>query len=167
LTADAEKARAEIAEANARAAEAQLALEQFKAPRQITDAQKDLIVEHLKPFHDVSVGVFLIHAPSVDTPPLAERLLSVLEAAQWKATGVFNLMGGPIGNGIAIVTRENPAPSDTAAATALVGELNSIGILAVSEKGVTDSPVSVLGAFVGPDAPQTPANIWVVVGSKP
>jgi hypothetical protein len=50
LSADAEASRAAIADANARAFEAKLALEQFKADRSLTEEQRARIVEKLKQF---------------------------------------------------------------------------------------------------------------------
>jgi hypothetical protein len=174
LTKEGEQARAAIADSNARAAEAsqkaaeaQLALEQYKAPRWIADARAEALAGRLRQFHDISVDVWLTHATSADAAPLATRLLGILRTAQWNANGVFNLMGGPSGTGILIATRDNPSPNDQAAAAALLNELNSAGITATAGKGVTDSPVSALGAFVGPNASNPPSNLWVLVGSKP
>jgi len=174
LEKDAATARVLIADANVRAAEAtqkaaeaQLALEQFKAPRWISDAHRDVLVQLLKKIKDVSVDVFLIHAPTSDAAPLAGRLLSILQAAEWRANGVFNLMGGPMGAGIMIATRQNPSHDDQMAATALLSELNAMGLSAAPDNIVTDSAVAVLGAFAGPNVFNPPANLWIIIGSKP
>lgn len=156
-----------LADANARALEAQLALEKFKAPRWINDEQQKLLVSRLSRFQGVLVDVWLLHAPSQDAAPFAQRILSVLMAAQWKANGVFNLMGGATATGVIIVMRENPSANDRAAAAALLTELNSAGIEANLQTGVTDKPVEVLGAFAGPNASNPPSNLWVAIGSKP
>jgi hypothetical protein len=163
------KANENAAKANERAAEAQLALEKFKAPRWITDDQQAKFVARLEQFQNVSVDVWLLHAPSQDAAPFAARLVSVLTAAQWNARGVFNLMGGPTAAGVFILTRANPSLNDQAAAMALLNELHSAEIAAVIETGVTvtDNPVAVLGAFVGPDRSSPPSDLWLVVGSKP
>lgn len=66
--ADAESARAEIAEANARALEAKVALEKFKAPRLLTIEQGTRIADKLKAFagtrYDAGLG------PKGDPEPL-------------------------------------------------------------------------------------------------
>lgn len=173
LEKEAADARSQIAEANSRAAEAtkeaseaQLALQQFKAPRWITDTQQEAFIGHLTQFHGVSVAVWLTHATSPDAPAFAAKLLSVLAAAQWNTHGVLTLLAGVSGAGILVATRASPVSNDQAAAEALVSELNSAGLSAHLAKGVTDTPVNVLGAFIG-DAPQPPADLWVIVGSKP
>jgi vacuolar-type H+-ATPase subunit H len=165
--ADSKKSLADAASANARALEAQLALEKFKAPRWISDEQQKLLVSRLSRFQGVLVDVWLLHAPSQDAAPFAQRLLSVLATSQWKANGVFNLMGGATATGVIIVMRENPSPNDKDAAVTLLNELKSAGIAADLQKGVTDSPVETLGAFVGPNASNPPSNLWVAIGSKP
>ncbi len=174
LTTEADIARAAIAQSNAKAAEAsrkaaeaQLALEQYKTPRWISDAQREAFIAHLTQFHGVSADVWLIHAPTADAAPFASRLGGVLRDAGWNVTGVFNLMGGISLNGVMVATRNDPSAADEEAAKALVNELHSIGIGAGLAKGVTDDLVSVLGAFTGPAPPKTPSNLWVVVGSKP
>jgi hypothetical protein len=165
--ADIANADARAAEANQKAAEAQLALERFKAPRWITDVQLGVLVPLLKHFQGISADIWLIHAPSSDAAPLAARLLSVLKSAEWNANGVFNLMGGMSGTGILIATRDNPDPNDLQAATALLSELNTLGLAANLGKGVTDNPVNTLGAHTGPSPSKPPANLWIIVGSKP
>ena len=155
-----------IAQANARAAEAQLELERFKAPRSIGVETERAIVAHLHQFASTSVTVWLWRGSSTEAGLLAARLRSVLLASQWSVTGPNSLLGGQSGAGVLIAIREKPTNSDERAAQALLQELQAANIDAQIQGGVTDDPVSVLGAFVGETA-SPPANIWIIVGSKP
>lgn len=144
-----------------------IALEARLAPRWITDEQKDKIVSNLKQFKDVSIDIWLLHAPSQDAAPLADRLLAVLNDAKWSATGVFDLTGGRSPIGVFILTRSNPTPNDKAAAEALLEELKAADISTQIRPGVGDDPLEYFGKFNGPALPNPPANLWLVVGSKP
>jgi hypothetical protein len=74
---------AEAASANARALEAQLALEQFKAPRSLTDEQAATVAEKLKPFAGQEWGATMYWElkESVD---IATRIYDALTLAGWK-----------------------------------------------------------------------------------
>lgn len=173
LERDAEQARERsaqlekgVAEANARAAEAQRDLERFKAPRWINDAQLAALVARLNQFQGVAADVWLLHGSSADAAPLAARLSSALSASGWRV-GMSNLMGGPSATGIVVAIRRTPSAADQAAAVALVDELNSIGLTTSLQTGVTNDPVTTLGAFVGSSHSGSPSDLWVLVGSKP
>lgn len=175
LTADAEKSRAAIAEATARAAEAnkiaeeerlaRVKLEASIAPRALTQPQRAAAVARLQHFPGIVADIWLCNSPSSDAPRLADALLQMLLAAKWDARGVSRLLGLSQA-GVVVAIRTDAAARDNDAATALVAELNSDGIDAALTTGVTNSPVEVLGAFVGNVENSPPANVWVIVGSK-
>lgn len=85
LSAEAESARADIAAANARALEAQLALEKFRAPRELNQEQIDRVANKARQFQDVQ---FDLSTNSTDPELLA--LMEAIERAVKKAgwTGV-------------------------------------------------------------------------------
>jgi hypothetical protein len=167
------QAKIDIAAANTtaetakkQAADAQLALETYKAPRWITDSQRDRFVAQLGRFQNITVDVWLLHAPSADAAPFAERLLEVLSSpVGWSAKGVFSSLGGRTGFGVRILIPVTPTADELAAARVLMYELFDIGLTGQMETRQSDDPRNVFGAFTGPGFPNS--RLWVVVGSKP
>jgi hypothetical protein len=136
--------RKEISEANARAAEARLALEKFKAPRILMAPQADKIVEAVKQFADIRFDVALVPGDPEATS-LAGQLAPTLERATWvwvefnHPSGPFMTvsqfpgkpnMGQTVRNGISIEVHPDHFVKFSAAASALADVLNSEGVVA-------------------------------------
>ena len=154
------------AEANARALEAQVALEKFKAPRQFSAAQQAQFTHQLTKFAHVKADVFLTHGTTPDAAPLSISIRGLLRAAGLDAK-VSNLMGGPNITGIVVAVRQGANANTVGAATAIVQELRAAGIdSALDPNSFNKNPVEVLGAYTGEEGAGH-GDIWVVVGSKP
>jgi hypothetical protein len=161
------KARDETQAAEKKAEAVVAAAAAANAPREIVDLDKvKKFVGHLSQFSGVKADIFLIHAPSPDAAPFAQSLLVLLSQAHWKVRGVVDLMGGPAGSGVLVITRSSPSPTDKEAAAALIAELRANDIPAAPSSGVSDEPWKNFGAFVGPDLHGYASDIWVLVGSK-
>jgi hypothetical protein len=86
LVTQGDKLRKDTAEANARAADAQLALERYKAPRELTDAQQANIVNALRKFAGQEYGITTFW--DLKEPlAFAEILNRLLQMAGWKFVG--------------------------------------------------------------------------------
>lgn len=87
--------RFETAEANARAAEANLALERLKTPRTLTSEQRERITNAMRAY---SGQVFAIYAsPDPEAAELAKVLKAALIDAQWSAGNPASVQTGGIG----------------------------------------------------------------------
>lgn len=134
-------------EAKARAKEAELALEKFKAPRTLTPVQRDKIIESLKPFGKVQFDMAVDGAEAIDFAILvAER---VLAKANWQwvpwtlGGGITNLPGRVQ---VGIVTHFGVAiqvynPGLEAAAQSLAKGMTDAGI----ERVRVETPNAILG----------------------
>jgi hypothetical protein len=149
LTADAEKSRADIAEANVRAAqaeqraaEANLELARMKAPRTLSAEQQDRIVSKLRSFAGIKFDVGLVQG-DVEAAELLVTIEAVLQKAGWNEIdwdgGDIVLKRGARPTA-GIVTAANvaiaadPEKRDAVlgkAAEALAAALNADGILSV------------------------------------
>lgn len=78
------------ADANARALEARLALEEFKAPRELSDEQQERITAHMSGFDGLRVVIGAV-PPTVRNTTLAAQILNALTAAHVDA--FINLTG--------------------------------------------------------------------------
>ena len=156
-----------VADANKKAAEAQLALERFKAPRSIDGESERRLIASLQKFPNTFATLWLWNGAGTEGSSLAGRLRSILSTSNWKVSGPNALMGSHSEPGIIIAIRRSPDPGDAAAAKALHDELQEVGIASQLQHGVTDDPVSVLGAYTGPGSDYPTSNVWVVIGSKP
>jgi len=158
LEKQAEQLRKDTAEANARAVEAQLALERFKAPRTLSTEQQSAIAEKLKPWANmpVSFGV----SDGAETVSLLAQIRKVVVDAGWSPTasqlGDIEINGAGLGYGIAVETQvalEAASGSIAAgAAKALSEALNAHGI---QTKAVINRLL------------KNPAAVNVFVGTKP
>jgi hypothetical protein len=130
LTADADSSKADIAEANARAAEAQLALEKYKAPRTLTTEQQRAIEEALKPFAGQQYALSV--APGNEPAAFLCVLDGILTRAGWKQSAVIGsvTVGTDCGTaalnsltGIDARRSPNASPAAIAAINALIEAL--------------------------------------------
>jgi hypothetical protein len=169
LTAQSDQLRKDTAEANARAAEAQLALEQFKAPRRLLSELQKRLTEEVVPLIPKD------RLPSVGALPATVYNLQL-------ATQIASALGiGSLNQGAA-ETNVGPARGVVAAyvtlnergkafAEALAKVLNEGGITAAAVPGLMERlfhPVPGNDGFKPMD-PTEPGQSWVVivVGDKP
>jgi hypothetical protein len=96
LAADGDASRQKIAEANARALEAQLALEKFKAPRDLNPAQQAQITYAVLPFKGTRFDMAVIPSDP-EAIVLVGKIAGPLRAAGWEWIE-FNHPGGPFMN---------------------------------------------------------------------
>lgn len=149
-----------IAEANARAAEANLELERLKAPRVLDESQRKSLIEAAKPFTNQEYCALLPPA-GLDTESFWAILNKTLSDAGWKRVDPPGLVVGEPPAGVAINAPPGiflgvaPSPKDKigAAAVALAKALNEAGI--VAEAGLDN------------EAEKRPEVIRIIVGLKP
>jgi hypothetical protein len=144
LSKEAETARSGIADANARALEARLELERFKAPRTISDDQKKALVANLKALAGTEFDA-ATNMNDKEQSQLLRQLMGILIEAGWKQVGWKYVTGGPMykfgtfensSPDIGMVTvydveiqvREEAFARLQPAAEALMAGLNDIGI---------------------------------------
>jgi hypothetical protein len=131
LATEAETARAAIAEANARALEAKVELEKYRAPRSLTDEQVARIREKVRPFSGQVFGAITYWGES-EPVALTKRIGDLaLIPAGWifsKAERFEALVG--IVSGIAVLVSAESDPKSVAAAKVLVEALNNEGLAA-------------------------------------
>lgn len=147
------EANKSISEANARATEAQLALERYKAPREISDSDLGRLVAKLREFkgREYQITTFWdLKEPLA----LAGKLHQVLTLSEWDfikpESGSF-LLGGM--SGIQVWSHPTASQKTKDAADALVAALNQIGLDGVRKFQAPNNP---------PDE-----KIVINVGTKP
>jgi hypothetical protein len=143
--ADSDIAKQGAAEANARAVEAQLALEKFKAPRKLSSEQQAAIVGKIRKFSGQKFDMAL-NAADPEAAALQQTIESMLTLAGWQQVDwrggdlVFTRAPRPV---IGIITlvgvfaqmERDKAPAFEAAAVMLMGSLNLEGIESKAEAG--------------------------------
>jgi hypothetical protein len=169
LSAEAEAARAAIADANARAAEAtqkaaeaQLALERFRAPRQLTPQQQAELRDKMAPFAGTVVRIWTLPA-GADISPFSEAIAHVLSDAKRVVGGATSLSGRSFPGVIAAFrTGSNAGPQ----ARILVEYLDSIGISAAMAQPFDneDGLMPASNMYTPPGAGDP--NVVIVIGSK-
>jgi hypothetical protein len=168
LSADAESSRAAIADANARAAEAQLALEQFKADRTLSPEQQARVVEKLKQFSGQTYVLSVL--PDQEAIRFAKIVDGIVRAAGWSklaSKGAITIPDDatPTSSFAAINVAAEPgvriqiAP-DRAIDVAFVARAKAIAEAFVTE-GIAAEPRLVR------DMADTPDAIQIRIGSKP
>jgi hypothetical protein len=139
-------AQAESAKATERAAQANLELAKFKAPRSLTAEQQGRITEKLKGFAGKQFDVALLAEP--EPQDLLVRIEDAITAAGWSQTNwkgeggniVFMRKNRPDAglvsvSGVIIQMHEKRAGESIVAARALAAALKAEGILAEAEPG--------------------------------
>ena len=162
--ADAETAKEGAAQANARALEAQVALEQFRAPRAISQAQQVALVGLAARHKNTALDIFMA-GDSADIAPLADKFAEFLKQGgnwpvhAWTWTGV-----GPI-HGIAVAIK----PGASAASVTIANEL----VAAIDGKTGNKPQVwpgqweTFGGMLNGPPFDAKRTEIRLIIGSKP
>src|ERR1700730_3960101 len=126
LSSEAEASRAAIADANARALEAQAQLAQFKAPRTMTEAQARHFIEEASKYSGTQVDIWIIG----DTPEstgIGQIILKLLETSGWE-TASWRWAGGGAVTGIAVTVKDASGADIDHAANFLVDSFNAVGI---------------------------------------
>jgi hypothetical protein len=129
--AESDSAKTGAAEANARALEAQLALEKFKAPRALTDEQVQHIADELKLFAGQEFQI-VTYWEMKEPLAFANRIYTPLDLAGWKyikpERATF-MLGGT--EGVQVWRHPNADEGVQKAADALVAALTDADVAAV------------------------------------
>jgi hypothetical protein len=148
LSKEAETARASIAVANERAAEAQLALEKLKTPRSLSRFQTIVLADKLRPFAKTRFDLSVIIGDP-EAIGFLGFIADVLEAAGWEWVeynhpsgpfmNVYNIPGKPnVGQqgwqGVSIQVFDDGPAELSSAVDALLAALKSEGIAASNDK---------------------------------
>ena len=168
---DRRKSNEKIADANARALEAQAQLEKFKAPRKLRGERHDRLVEKLKPFAGTRVDIIANLTASTDADLFGNQLFITFRNAGWNAkslnsVGTVSIPGVAV-SGIAWQGKGKPW-LDTQ--EKLVEILNSEDIAARGGMPFTgkETDALLLGSFVrGSWDWNDVAPIRIIVGPKP
>jgi hypothetical protein len=162
LGTQAELARAAIAVANARAAEAQLALERFRAPRFLTPQQEVELSSKLVSFSRMPARVWTLTGGN-DISAFAEQLARILVGAKWLVSTATSLSGRTL-PGVVVVARIGS--NGDRAATVIVEYLKSVGISAMLGQPSDDDGGLMPAANMGTPVGFTEPSVIVAVGSK-
>jgi hypothetical protein len=161
LSKEADTARASIAAANARAAEAQLALEKLKTPRSLTPDQQSRIVSKIRKFAPQEYALAV--GPGSEPSAFLAALDKVLSNANWVKVPPFGM--------ITVQTAVGPAASNSLSGV-------RIQVASSKEPELREAVVALLAALasenIEADAAQSPTEmtsrptaIQIVVGIKP
>ena len=153
-----------ISNANARAAEAQLALEQFKAPRSIADSAKADLIAALVKFSGTEAAVYVL-GEGPEPFNLGREISNVLTLAHW-SPNVWTWSGVSSGPGLDVFFKPGADPSVIAACEALAMALISAHVETSCAPWPTPDWDQFGGLLNGPDNP-TKAPVRIVVGTKP
>jgi hypothetical protein len=155
LDSEAEAARGAIAEANARAAEAnekaeqeqlaRLTLEQSLAPRSITVTQGEALVAELKDF-DGQVCEFVTYGDDKEAVALAGQINAVLRAAGWKVEPSKGWLAFMLEFGLSAMVDPAAGEQTRKAAGAFAQAFNKQGLLSTdtTAAGSTGKPDTIL-----------------------
>jgi hypothetical protein len=139
--AESDTAKKGAAEANARALEAQLALEKFKAPRVLTDEQVQQVADKLKQFGGQEFQI-VTYWEMKEPLAFANRIYTPLDLAGWKyikpESATF-MLGGT--EGVQIWRHPNADDRVQKAADALVAALNDADVATVLKLQNVENPI--------------------------
>jgi hypothetical protein len=153
----------DTAQANARAAEAQLALEQLRAPRALSPLQQAAIAAVAARHKNLTLHIFMA-GDSADISPLAAKFSEMLRAGgnwtveAWTWTGV-----GPV-HGVAVMVKPDAKPENVAIARELLAAIN--GNTAGSPEVWPGKWDSFGGMLNGPPFGADKTEIRLLIGSK-
>jgi hypothetical protein len=176
LSSEAEASRAAIADANARALEAQLALEKFKAPRTITPFDIEKSIAELTNLTGNSADIFIL-AEGPEPTALGISILNILLASKWEASS-WTWSAGGAATGVLISLKpesnwkrdriEKKIHSDIAKASdALINTLNRANVS--SGKFIWPGNWDHFAGMLNgpPFSAETSAPIRIIIGTKP
>jgi len=164
LELEAQLMRSAVANATARARDAELSLEKIKAPRLIAEEQRQRIIDQLKPFSRMRFD-FAVH-PDPESQAFTEQIAATLQAAGWIRQAKSNA-------GSLVITIPGKPPA--AIATGFIGLGAEIDNSRVSEwSRALDALVGAFSAEgfamrsnAATDGTAPPDAIHIFVGTKP
>jgi len=165
LVTQGDQLRKDTAEANARAVEAQLALEKLKTPRSIPPKEIARLVALLSAFAGTNAAIYILgEAPEPNG--LAGVIAGILKAAKWDAL-TWHWSGVGAATGIVVLFKEGTEAQVGAACDALISAFVSVHLDAGKQQWPGDWG-QFGGMLNGPNQPApTAAPIRIVIGNKP
>ena len=131
----------DIANANARAAEANLELEQYKAPRTLSQEEQDLIVIQLSKFKGQEFTI-ITYRGSEETLNFSNQVLSTLSKSGWKFIKDNNgfPFPGVVGIQIYIHPKSNQSTKNAASSLAIIMKECSVNTTPLNQD--EDAPIT-------------------------
>ena len=160
---DTAEANARAAEATKQAAEAQLALERFKAPRSFSAFDRPAAIEALSKFAGTKVAIYVV-GEGPEPHDLAESIRDVLTQSGWDALS-WNWIGIGAATGVVIMFKPGSGPEIQTPCETLVAALRAAHI----DSGIMEWKGDwehFGGMLNGPENPVA-APIRIVIGTKP
>jgi hypothetical protein len=155
----------DIAEANARALEARLALEKLKAPRSIPSSEIPRLIKLLSGFAGTNAAIYIL-GEGPEPNAISGVIADLLKKAKWDALS-WNWSGVGAATGIVVLFKEGTEGQIGAACDALVAAFISVNLDAVKQQWPGDWD-HFGGMLNGPNPPApTAAPIRIVIGTKP
>jgi len=162
-----------IADANARAAEAKLALEKFKEPRTLDPSSNTPLVAGLKKYEGTRVDI-IIQLSGPDSYGFGNNLATAFGFAKWKIK-VWNSIPQFNLDGVTVSGKQAGDFSGTDIAKDVIEILEKSGIAAgpgmpfTGDPRITKEEMTLLGRFIDGTSwdPNDVAPVRVVVGPKP
>jgi hypothetical protein len=154
-----------ISDANARAAEAQLALEKFKTPRSIPQADIPRLIRLLLGHAGMEAAIYIL-GEGPEPNGLGGSITNLLNQSNWKALS-WVWSGAGSATGVLVLSKPGSGADIEAACEAVIAALNSVQILTGKQAWPGDWD-KFGGMLNGPNPPApTAAPIRIVIGTKP
>jgi hypothetical protein len=151
------------------AAQAQLALERFKAPREMTQQHFENFKSRLARFRGTGIDI-IVFGESTEVMAATSIIFKGLAMAKWNVPPIRNAIGGGMWAaipGVRVMTLQDSTPEAKAAAHELVAELNDAGIPATAEGTIPPGAAIPAAAFTGEALSADNANpIRMYIGPK-
>jgi hypothetical protein len=175
LSAEGDKARAEIANANQKAEEARqkaneadvarLKLELRLEPRQIPADKQQAFIDAIKPYAGTSISLWNFPSGTSDTPTLVATIARLLTEAGWIVTHSNSLSGQAVA-GVVVGAKANSGSEE--AAKTLADTIAILGQFPVSLSMPPYTEEPDYGASTGGGAPGAPPPTVIIrIGTKP
>jgi hypothetical protein len=126
LQKQAEGLKIDVANAEKSATDAKIALEKYKAPRNLTQEQADTLRDTLRAFGGSAVDIFQF-GETVESLNLSNQLATAFHDAYWVARSWTVSNAGAV-QGILIMTNDGPSAHVDHIATALLAALHAAGL---------------------------------------
>jgi hypothetical protein len=151
-------------DAEARAAEANLELARFKAPRTLSLAQQTAIAARLHSFGSQRIDVIII-GDSPEITEITNEIGFAMQRSGWIPNFVGKAISGPNVSGVLVGTHNGVDSNVVAASEALIAALNSAGIQTAHAVQQYDDNLPM--ALVGKWDRANVAPIRMIVSAKP
>jgi hypothetical protein len=161
---DIAKANESARQAEARAAEANLELARFKAPRTLSPSQQGMIAARLKPFGNVRVDVIII-GDGQEIIDVGNLIIAAMLQGGWNVHFVGKAVSGPNVSGVLVGTHLNSGQDISNAAGALIASLQDAGI--ATRPFVPQFDDTLPMAIVGEWDAKNVAPIRMLISAKP